>query len=77
MSNTLNTKQVLSEHKVIPDVLPEDFTPTYDLTLEWPSATLNTPGKELGREETQPEPKVTITPPVRFPLPSPPSRLTN
>jgi hypothetical protein len=64
MSNTQATKQALSEHKVIPDVLPETVNLSYDLTLEWPNAKLDSPGKELENADTKPEPKVLINPPV-------------
>ena len=56
---------ILSELKVIPDVLPANIELSYDLRVEWPEAKLDAPGKELGREETQAEPKVFLSPPVR------------
>lgn len=56
--------QILKEHKVIPDVLPEGTKLSYDLNVRFPNATLNEPGQELGREETQPEPKVYLDPAV-------------
>jgi hypothetical protein len=64
MSNTQATKQALSEHKVIPDVLPDTINLPYNLTLEWPNAKLDTPGKELANSDTKPEPKVLINPAV-------------
>jgi hypothetical protein len=64
MSNTQATKQALSEHKVIPDVLPDTINLPYNLTLEWPNATLDTPGKELANSDTKPEPKVFLNPAV-------------
>ena len=64
MSSDQNSKHILSEHRVIPDVLAEEPELSYGLTLTWPDATLDTPGKEIGREETQPEPKVYLNPVV-------------
>ncbi|KAJ4289621.1 hypothetical protein N0V90_010950 [Kalmusia sp. IMI 367209] len=54
--------QILREHKVIPDILPEKTELLYDLKVVFPNATLDVPGKELGREETQPEPKLYLDP---------------
>ncbi|KAF1979241.1 PEBP-like protein [Bimuria novae-zelandiae CBS 107.79] len=54
--------QTLREHKVIPDVLPVETELSYDLKVKFPSATLDAPGKELGREETQPQPKLYLDP---------------
>lgn len=65
MSSNQDRKQILSEHKVVPDVLPDDLDLSYSLTLKWPNATLDTPAVELDREETQPEPKLYLDPPVR------------
>ena len=56
--------QILREHKVIPEVLPEQTELPYDLKVKFPNATLDVPGKELGREETQPEPKLYLDPVV-------------
>ena len=58
--------QILREHKVIPDVLPEDIELSYNLTVKFPDVTLDAPGKELGREETQLEPKLYLDPVVRI-----------
>ncbi|KAF1945287.1 PEBP-like protein [Clathrospora elynae] len=63
MSSLQDKMQAFSEHKVIPDVFPNIVNLPYDLTVKWPTATLDTPGKELDREDTQEEPKVFITPP--------------
>lgn len=49
---------------VIPDVLSNGTSFSNSLTVVWPSATLDTPGKELGREETQPEPTLYVNPAV-------------
>lgn len=65
MSNAQDHKQALLEHKVIPSVLPTDVNLPYNLKLKWPNTTLNTPGQELNREETQSEPTVYLDPPVR------------
>lgn len=60
------TIQVLREHKIIPDVLSEATNLSYDLKVKFPDATLDVPGKELGREETQHEPKLYLDPVVRI-----------
>jgi len=52
----------LQKDNVIPDVLPQSTSPSYDLTVKWPSATLSSAGKELGREDTQPEPTLHLSP---------------
>jgi len=55
-----NTAQ-LRESKVIPDVL--SVNPNGSLTITWPGspgAFLDSPGKELDREATQPEPTITL-----------------
>ena len=57
--------QILRERKVIPDVLPEGTHLSYNLIVKFPEATLDAPGKELGREETQPQPKLYLDPVVR------------
>jgi hypothetical protein len=64
MSVTQGTKRILSESKVIPDVLPDDVNLSYDLSISWPDTTFNTSGQELSREATQPEPKLSISPAV-------------
>ena len=56
--------QILRELKVIPDVLPEGTTLSHDLKVVFPEVTLDTPGQELGREETQPEPRLFLDPVV-------------
>ncbi|KAJ4348704.1 uncharacterized protein N0V89_010082 [Didymosphaeria variabile] len=58
-------QQILREHKVIPDVLPEGTQLSYDLKVKFPDTTLDAPGKELGREETQPEPELFLSPPPK------------
>jgi hypothetical protein len=65
MSSIQDRKQVLIEHRVITDVLPGELELSYDLTLRWPNTTLDTPGPDLEFGDTQPEPKVYITPQVR------------
>lgn len=53
----------LHKDNVIPDVLPEGTTLSHDLVINWPPhASLDTPGKELGRQETQSEPSVHVNP---------------
>jgi hypothetical protein len=64
MANTQERKQALIEHKVITDVLPGELELSYDLTVKWPNATLDKAGEELGREETQPEPILKLSPAV-------------
>jgi hypothetical protein len=60
----MSQEQLLREHKVIPDVLSEGTQLAYDLRVKFPNATLDAPGQELGREETQPEPKLFLSPAV-------------
>ncbi|KAL5390391.1 hypothetical protein DPSP01_001958 [Paraphaeosphaeria sporulosa] len=56
-------QQLLRKHNVIGDVLPLATTQfTYDLKVQFRNATLETPGQELGREETQDEPKIFLSP---------------
>ena len=64
MANTQAAKQALLEHKVIPDVLPDTINLSYNLTVEWPNAKLDTPGKELANADTKEEPKVFLDPSV-------------
>lgn len=64
MSSIHERKQALIEHKVITDVLPGELELSYDLTLKWPNTTLDKAGPDLDFEDTQPEPKVYINPPV-------------
>lgn len=62
----LYKQQLLRKHNVIGDVLPlatEQFW--YDMKVQFRNATLDAPGKELGREETQDEPKIFLSPVVR------------
>jgi hypothetical protein len=65
MSTPQERKQALIEHKVITDVLPGDLDLNYDLTVKWPSTTLDNAGAELDREETQSEPTLHLSPTVR------------
>ncbi|KAI3392602.1 hypothetical protein diail_5476 [Diaporthe ilicicola] len=55
--------QKLQECHVCPDVLPIGLELPFRVTAKWPNAILNTPGEELDREETQPEPKLYVSPP--------------
>jgi hypothetical protein len=66
MSTAQERKQALVEHKVITDVLPGNLDLAYDLTVKWPNTTLDKPGEELGREDTQPEPTLYLSPAVRL-----------
>jgi hypothetical protein len=64
MSATQERKQALIEHKIITDVLPGSLDLQYDLHVEFPDTKLNVSGEELGREETQPEPTLSLSPAV-------------
>jgi hypothetical protein len=66
MTTAQERKQALVEHKVITDVLPGNLDLAYDLTVKWPNTTLDKPGEELGREDTQPEPTLYLSPAVRL-----------
>jgi hypothetical protein len=55
----------LQHDNVVSDLIPENPTPPYDLIVKWPDATLDTLGKELDREATQPEPTLHLHPAVR------------
>jgi len=76
---------ILLEHGIVPDVLTLPEGVSHNLTIKWPNAKLDTPGQELNREDTQPEPKLYLTPAVslvRGPLSlspdiSPPWNLAN
>jgi hypothetical protein len=61
---TSNTAAALQSGNVIPDVLAHGASFSSNLTVIWPNTTLDTPGKELGREDTQPEPTLYVNPPV-------------
>ncbi|KAH9876574.1 hypothetical protein J1614_003705 [Plenodomus biglobosus] len=68
MASAHERKTALQTHKVIPEVLPEDLNLSFDLTVKWPEATLDTPGQQLDREKTQTEPQVVLSPPPSEPL---------
>lgn len=55
---------IFSEHAVTPDVLSSDGNLPYDLIVSWPETTLSKPGEELDREQTQPQPKLALSPAV-------------
>lgn len=60
-------QQLLRKHNVIGDVLPLTTKElAYDMKVQFRNATLDTPGQELGREETQDEPKIFLSPTVRI-----------
>lgn len=65
MSDAQSVSQKLREHQVIPDVLPVGLDIPFNLNIKWPSTVLNSPGKELDREETQLEPRLYLNPSVR------------
>ncbi|KAL2272731.1 hypothetical protein FJTKL_06039 [Diaporthe vaccinii] len=62
MSDGHNISDKLRQHQVIPDVLPEGLDIPSSLIIEWPNTVLDAPGKELDREETQPQPKLYLDP---------------
>lgn len=64
MSDAHNTSKGLQEHQVVPDVLPVGLDIPSNLKVQWPKTVLDSPGKELDREETQPEPKLYLDPSV-------------
>jgi hypothetical protein len=66
MSSAQERKQALIEHRVITDVLPGELDLKYDLTVKFPEATLDKVGEEIGRDETQPEPTLSLSPAVRW-----------
>jgi len=68
MTATQENKQAFIDHKVITDVLPGNTELSYDLTVQWPEATLENAGVELGREETQAEPTLYLNPTPLKPL---------
>jgi hypothetical protein len=68
ISGTQEKQLVLSQHKVIPDVLPYGLNLSYDLTVKWPDAKLDAPAQELGREATQPKPEIYLSPAVSEPI---------
>jgi hypothetical protein len=60
---TQDQQQLLRKHNVIGDVLPLATTGfAYDMKVQFRNATLDAPGQELGREETQDEPKIFLSP---------------
>lgn len=52
---------------MVPDVLPVGLDILSSLKIKWPKTVLDVPGKELDREETQPEPQVYLDPSVSTP----------
>lgn len=50
----------LQSHDVIPDVLPSGTQLSQTLVVKWPKTTLDNPGAELDREETQSTPTLWI-----------------
>ena len=68
MSNAQERKQALIDNNVITDVLPGNLDLSYDLTVKWPNTTLEKPGEELSRRDTQPEPTLDLNPTPSEPL---------
>lgn len=64
MSDAQSVSQKLREHQVIPDVLPVGLDIPFNLKIKWPNTVLDSPGKEMEREETQLEPKLYLDPSV-------------
>jgi hypothetical protein len=62
--STVQNKALFSEHKVTPDVLSSDADISYDLTVSWPETQLDRPAQELDRDQTQPQPKLKLSPAV-------------
>lgn len=56
--------QILKDYNVVPDVLLDGSKLSYDMKIKWPNAVLDTLGKELDREDTQPEPLIYLDPTV-------------
>lgn len=67
MSVGHNISEKLRQHQVVPDVLPVGLDIPSSLTIKWPNTVLDAPGKELNREETQPQPKLYLDPSVSDP----------
>jgi hypothetical protein len=59
-----STAATLQSGDVIPHVLAHGTSFSSSLTVVWPNTTLDTPGKELDREDTQPEPTLYVNPSV-------------
>jgi hypothetical protein len=64
--STVQNGALLSQHKVTPDVLSSDINPSYELTVSWPETTLDRPAEELDLNQTQPQPKLSLSPAVWF-----------
>ncbi|KAK7696977.1 hypothetical protein SLS64_014033 [Diaporthe eres] len=62
MSDGHSISEKLRQHQVLPDVLPVGLDIPSSLTIKWPKAILDAPGKELDREETQSQPKLYLDP---------------
>ncbi|POS73878.1 hypothetical protein DHEL01_v207732 [Diaporthe helianthi] len=63
MSQTHNVPEKLRQHQVVPDVLPVGLDIPSNLVVQWPNTVLDSPGKYLDRQDTQPEPKLYLDPP--------------
>lgn len=65
MSTPHDSKLAMIKHDLVPAVLSENVDFKYNVKIQWPETTLETPGQELGREQTQAQPKVFLDPAVR------------
>ncbi|KZM21145.1 uncharacterized protein EKO05_0008120 [Ascochyta rabiei] len=65
---TAQNSALFSEHKVTPDVLSSDADLSYELTVSWPETKLHRPAEELDRDQTQPQPKLSLSPAPSGPL---------
>ena len=57
-----STVVALKREKIIPDVIPSNFTPTLLFSIAYPTGREVTTGNILPREDTLDEPEVVITP---------------
>jgi hypothetical protein len=62
--STMQNSALFSQHKVTPDVLTSDADLSYELTASWPETKLTRPAEELDRNQTQPPPKLSLSPAV-------------
>lgn len=63
--STVRNSALFSEHKVTPDVLTSDADMSYELKISWPETKLDKPAAELNRDQTQPQPKLLLSPAVK------------
>ena len=55
-------------HALVPDVFSKTLDVNYHVRVQWPEASLESPGQELDREKTQYRPQVFLDPPPPEPL---------